>query len=46
MNVENLGDHQDLDYEWVGLIIMALEMGVTEEEIRTFLEESKPHIEA
>ncbi len=42
MNVEIPVVHQDLDFEWIELISIALEMGLTEREIRQFLEDSKP----
>ncbi|MDF2903936.1 MAG: hypothetical protein K0S25_1574 [Bacillus sp. (in: firmicutes)] len=33
-------NHEELDLEWVELIMNALDMGLSEEEIRSFLDES------
>ncbi|AGK53329.1 anti-repressor SinI family protein [Bacillus sp. 1NLA3E] len=36
--------HEELDLEWVELIMNALDMGLSEEEIRSFLDESTQSI--
>ena len=41
MKSESIGGYPDLDYEWVELIVQALEMGYSAKEIKKFFAETK-----
>ncbi len=44
MKIESIKDYPGLDYEWAELIIEALEMGLSEKDIRKFFAESKQKV--
>ncbi|WP_318503669.1 hypothetical protein [Bacillus sp. T3] len=46
MGCENILGHQELDYDWVELIIMALDMGYSKDEISAFLAGSQQNLES
>ena len=46
MDGENILGHQELDYDWVELIIMALDMGYSKDDISAFLAGSHQSLES